>query len=55
MYRAYNPTLGRWMSRDPLENAEISQGPNLYFYAENDPIRNTDRLGLDSPGCDVPA
>lgn len=29
LYRAYSPTLGRWLSRDPLENAEMSQGPNL--------------------------
>jgi RHS repeat-associated protein len=24
--------LGRWLSRDPLENAEQSEGPNLYAY-----------------------
>jgi len=45
-YRAYNPALGRWISRDPLENAEMSQGPNLYAYVKNDPINSLDLLGL---------
>jgi RHS repeat-associated protein len=32
-YRAryYSPTMGRFISRDPLENAEQSQEPNLYL------------------------
>jgi RHS repeat-associated protein len=45
-YRAYDPELGRWLSRDPLENAELSVGPNLYAYVNNNPISNVDPLGL---------
>jgi RHS repeat-associated protein len=43
---AYAPSTGRWLSRDPLPNAEKSQGPNLYEYVHNDPIDMTDPLGL---------
>ena len=42
-FRAYQPTLGRWTSRDPLgENA----GLNLYSYVGNMPPLFVDRLGL---------
>ncbi len=44
--RAYSPTLGRWISRDPLKNAETSQGANLYAYVANDPLNSADPLGL---------
>jgi RHS repeat-associated protein len=47
MYRAYNPSLGRWISRDPIgENG----GLNLYGYVGNDPIDSFDPFGLFS--CD---
>jgi RHS repeat-associated protein len=46
MYRAYNPTLGRWISRDPLEDAEMLQGANLYAYVGNNPLIGVDPLGL---------
>ena len=45
-YRAYDPELGRWLSRDPLPRAEVSQGENLYAYVHNNPISLTDPLGL---------
>jgi RHS repeat-associated protein len=45
-YRAYNPTIGRWLSRDPLKNAEIQSGPNLYRYVGNNPVNGIDPLGL---------
>jgi RHS repeat-associated protein len=42
-YRAYDPTLTRWLSRDPSGEGG---GLNLYGYAYNDPINFTDLLGL---------
>jgi RHS repeat-associated protein len=46
-FRAYDPTSARWLSRDPLKNAERSQGLNLYEYVKNNPIIWIDSLGLD--------
>jgi RHS repeat-associated protein len=43
LYRAYDPTLGRWISRDPIGEYD---GLNLYEYVTNDPIDKFDRLGL---------
>ena len=45
-YRAYDPMIGRWISRDPLDNAEMLQGPNLYAYVSNNPINGFDPYGL---------
>lgn len=45
-YRSYDPHLGRWLSRDPLDNAEVEEGPNLYAYVGNNPINLVDPLGL---------
>jgi RHS repeat-associated protein len=45
-FRAYDAESGRWLSRDPLRSAEEDQGPNLYAYVANNPINNTDLLGL---------
>lgn len=44
MYRAYDANLGRWLSRDLLEE---NGGINLYRYSGNDPINYLDLLGLD--------
>jgi len=44
-FRVYDPETGRWPSRDPLDNAEMLQGPNLYAYVANDPINLWDPLG----------
>ena len=44
-FRAYDPELGRWLSRDPLKNAEVNQGPNLYAYAANNPVNLADPSG----------
>lgn len=45
-FRAYDPEMGRWLSRDPLSTAEIEESPNLYAYVENNPINLIDPLGL---------
>jgi RHS repeat-associated protein len=42
-YRAYDPDLGRWVSRDPIGEAG---GMNFYAYVENNPINFTDPYGL---------
>jgi RHS repeat-associated protein len=42
-YRAYDPDLGRWLSRDPSGE---TGGLNLYGYGVNDPLNLTDRGGL---------
>jgi RHS repeat-associated protein len=46
MYRAYDPNLGRWLSRDPMGEAG---GLNLYGYCLNDPVNLWDPLGLVAP------
>lgn len=46
-YRAYSPSLGRWINRDP---AGERAGANLYQYAANGPTVYTDPLGLDPFG-----
>lgn len=43
-YRAYDPTLGRWLSEDPIGEAG---GPNLYAYVGGNPVNYRDPLGLD--------
>jgi RHS repeat-associated protein len=42
-YRQYSPSLGRWISRDPIEE---KGGGNLYRFGGNDPLRFVDGLGL---------
>ena len=46
LFRAYDPNLGRWISRDPIAE---SGGNNYYVYSFNDSINRLDTLGL-SPG-----
>ena len=53
--RAYSPVLGRFISRDPLSEAELSQGPNLYAYVGNNPGNHLDPLGLFAPGVGASA
>ena len=49
-YRAryYSPSIGRFISRDPLKDAEISQGPNLYWYVQDNALNRLDATGLGS-------
>ncbi|MDD4406126.1 MAG: RHS repeat-associated core domain-containing protein, partial [Parabacteroides sp.] len=41
-YRYYSPALGRWLSRDPIEE---QGGLNLYGFVGNDPVNRWDVLG----------
>jgi hypothetical protein len=41
----YNPTTGRWLSRDPIEE---EGGKSLYAIVNNAPIASFDRLGLSN-------
>lgn len=43
-YRYLHPKLGRWLSRDTVDN-EVER--NLYRYALNSPLNHTDNHGLD--------
>jgi RHS repeat-associated protein len=52
-FRAYEPKLARWLSRDPLANVERWFGPNLYTYVEGDPLNRVDPDGLISNWCQV--
>jgi RHS repeat-associated protein len=47
-FRYFSPALGRYLSVDPVS---LLGGPNLYAYAENDPINRSDPLGLFSWGA----
>jgi RHS repeat-associated protein len=51
--RAYNPNIGRWISRDPSGEGS---GLNLYAYCAGNPVCNTDSSGLcmDSPPGPAP-
>ncbi len=41
--RYYLPTLGRWLTRDPIG---YQGGINLYEYAQSSPVGNVDGEGL---------
>jgi RHS repeat-associated protein len=58
-YRYYNPSTGRWLSRDPVEEIRrtifvkhpkqrrnMRNRQNLYAFVYNDPADKTDRWGL---------
>ena len=41
-YRFYSPAMGRWISRDPIEE---EGGLSLYGHTSNDPVNEIDPLG----------
>ena len=43
--RYYSPQLGRWLSRDPIEEKD---GYNLYNFVKNNPVNSFDLLGTFS-------
>ena len=43
-YRYYDPTTGRWPSRDPIRERG---GINLYGFVGNDAVNRKDRFGLE--------
>ncbi len=56
-YRYYNPSTGRWISRDPIEEQGFdslqmvdafggTSIPNLYNFVANDPLSSIDLFGL---------
>jgi RHS repeat-associated protein len=52
-YRAFDPTGGRWLSRDPLGEVSNPVG-NMYPYASGNPANSTDILGLLVSGGPTP-
>ena len=53
-YRYYDSNIGRWLSRDSLNDAERKQGPNLYAYVGNNPVNWSDPFGLERRTCCAP-
>ena len=47
----YNPSAGRWLSRDPIGEHD---GPNVYAFVRNNPSNLIDRNGLESWGMSGP-
>jgi len=43
VYRFYHPQLGRWLTRDPLQE---QSSINLYLFIRNNPVSKIDCLGL---------
>jgi RHS repeat-associated protein len=50
-YRYYHPNLGRWLSRDFIEE---EGGLNLYAFVGNETVNERDLFGLRPPGVNPP-
>jgi RHS repeat-associated protein len=46
-FRAYHPTLGRWVQRDPRGYVD---GMSLYEYVMSNPLRYSDPMGVEAKG-----
>ena len=51
-HRYYTPELGRWLSKDPIEE---KGGNNLYAMVGNNPIIYFDNIGLNTPPISPPS
>ncbi|MCC6624506.1 MAG: RHS repeat-associated core domain-containing protein [Deltaproteobacteria bacterium] len=51
--RDYDPTIGRFLRKDPIRFE--GGDPNLYTYVGSDPINVTDPSGLLMPQASIPA
>jgi len=48
--RFYDPTVGRWLSEDPVQDQHFEPDSlNFYAYVFNNPVLLTDPLGTDPP------
>jgi len=47
--RAYSPTLGRFLNRDPIG---LAGGTNLYAFVDSSPLLYTDPFGLEKLGAE---
>jgi RHS repeat-associated protein len=47
-YRYYAPMWARWITRDPIGEAELLECPNLYTYVHNSPLSYLDPDGRET-------
>jgi len=52
--RAYDPSIGRFLSTDPLRTAQCPDFAGMYAYAKNNPALMIDPNGLDPCKTDYP-
>ncbi|HJW33212.1 MAG TPA: RHS repeat-associated core domain-containing protein [Holophagaceae bacterium] len=52
LYRAYDPSLGRWISRDPMGE---TGGMDLYSYVQGEVVNKVDSFGLAPGAPDFPS
>jgi len=50
--RLYDPSIGRFLSRDPIVVARTATSTNPYGFAFNDPLNESDSTGMD-PHCEA--